>query len=218
LTDKKTDDPKNSAAGEPAQNSGAPVDSAAQNEEKKPQKIKIENLQTAAIGASSAPAPEVAELKEKLAAAEDRYLRLFAEFDNFRKRTEGERADFARYAAGNFIEAALPVLDSFERYQKLVETPGPETPAPAPAGAQPSGPDGELRKGFALIHKQLEDILQKFGVQKITAVGQPFDPRFHEAVLQKESDQPAHTVLEEMQTGFMLHDRVLRPAMVVVAK
>ncbi|MDR2430794.1 MAG: nucleotide exchange factor GrpE [Candidatus Margulisbacteria bacterium] len=168
-----------------------------------PQKIKIEDLK-AQENQNAADAKKAAELTEKLKAAEDKYLRLFAEFDNFRKRTEGEKAEFSKYAAGNFIEAVLPVLDSFERSQKALD-------AEADAG-------GEVQKGFALIHRQLEDILRKFGVQKMTAAGQPFDPRLHEAVMQKESDQPSHTVLEELQTGYVMYDKVLRPAMVIVAK
>lgn len=170
-------------------------------EEKKPQPVKIENLQNAAVQ-DSAPDKAAAELKEKLLAAEDKYLRLFAEFDNYRKRTEGEKTEFSKYAAGNFAEAILPVLDSFERSEKALAANVSE----------------EVRKGFALIHKQLEDILQKFGVKKMEAVGKVFDPRYHEAVLQKESDQPAQTVLEELQTGYLMHEKVLRAAMVVVAK
>jgi molecular chaperone GrpE len=181
-----------------------------------PQEIKIEDLQNAQRlkqqtssaaelrAVSEAEPPKQGELEKKLKAAEDKYLRLYAEFDNFRKRTEAEKTEYAKYAAGKFIEAVLPVLDSFERSQKALD---------ADAAAS-----GEVKKGFALIHRQLEDVLQKFGVTKMTAVGQPFDPRFHEAVLQKESDQPAQTVLEELQTGYVMHDKVLRPAMVVVAK
>jgi molecular chaperone GrpE len=169
-----------------------------------PQEIKIENLKIQA-SKGAADDKKAAELAEKLKAAEDKYLRLFAEFDNFRKRTESEKAEFSKYAAGNFIEAVLPVLDSFERSQKTLD-------ADAAAG-------DEVKKGFALIHRQLEDILQTFGVQKMETAGQPFDPRLHEAVMQKDGGgQPAHTVLEELQTGYVLYDRVLRPAMVVVAK
>jgi molecular chaperone GrpE len=168
-----------------------------------PQKIKVEDLKTQE-SKNAADDKKAAELTEKLKAAEDKYLRLYAEFDNFRKRSEVEKTDHAKYAAGQFIEAVLPVLDSFERSQKALD---------ADAAAS-----DEVKKGFALIHRQLEDILQKFGVTKMAAVGQPFDPRLHEAVLQKESDQPAHTVLEEMQTGYVMYDKVLRPAMVVVAK
>ena len=168
-----------------------------------PQKIKIDALK-AQENQSAADAKKTAELAEKLKAAEDKYLRLYAEFDNFRKRTEAEKTEHAKYAAGKFIEAVLPVLDSFERSQKALD---------ADAAAS-----DEVKKGFALIHRQLEDVLQKFGVTKMAAVGQTFDPRWHEAVLQKESDQPAQTVLEELQTGYVMHDKVLRPAMVVVAK
>ena len=141
------------------------------------------------------------ELTEKLKAAEDKYLRLYAEFENFRKRSEAEKTEYARYAAGKFIEAVLPVLDSFERSQKTL-----------------AAAEAEIQNGFALIRKQLEDVLQKFGVQRMESVGKIFDPRFHEALLQKESDQPAQTVLEEYLAGYLLHDKVLRHAQVVVAK
>ncbi|GBR76220.1 molecular chaperone GrpE [Candidatus Termititenax persephonae] len=172
-------------------------------QDKKPQEIKMDSLRTQeARGA--ADDKKAAELAEKLKATEDKYLRLCAEFDNFRKRTEAERIDQAKHAAGKFIEAVLPVLDSFERSQKTLT-----------ADADTSD---EVKKGFTLIHKQLEDILQKFGVTKMAAVGQPFDPRLHEALLQKESEQPPQTVLEEYQTGYLLHDKVLRHAQVVVAK
>jgi molecular chaperone GrpE len=168
-----------------------------------PQKIKVEDLKTQE-SKNAADDKKTVELTEKLKAAEDKYLRLYAEFDNFRKRTEAEKTDHAKYAAGKFIEAVLPVLDSFERSQKALDA---DTAA-----------SDEVKKGFALIHRQLEDVLQKFGVTKMIAVGQLFDPRFHEAVLQKEAEQPSHTVLEELQTGYVMYDKVLRPAMVVVAK
>ncbi|MDR1452494.1 MAG: nucleotide exchange factor GrpE [Candidatus Margulisbacteria bacterium] len=168
-----------------------------------PQRIKIEDLK-AQENQSAVDGKKAAELAEKLKTAEDKYLRLYAEFDNFRKRAETEKTEHTKYAAGKFIEAVLPVLDSFERSQKTLNV-------DARAGE-------EVKKGFALIHKQLEDVLRKFGVTKMTAVGQLFDPRFHEAALQKESDQPSQTVLEELQTGYVMYDKVLRPAMVVVAR
>jgi len=170
---------------------------------KKPQEIKIENLKTAAETAQGS-AQEKTELKEKLLAAEDKYLRLFAEFDNYRKRTDNEKAEFSKYAAGNFAKEILPVLDSFERSEKTF--------------AAEAGASEEVRKGFALIHRQLADVLQKLGIQKMETLGKVFDPCYHEAVMQKESDRPPQTVLEELQTGYLLYEKVLRPAMVVVAK
>ena len=169
--------------------------------EKKPDAVKVEPQK---IKIDALKAQENQSAADAKKTAEDKYLRLYAEFDNFRKRTEAEKTEHAKYAAGKFIEAVLPVLDSFERSQKALD---------ADAAAS-----DEVKKGFALIHRQLEDVLQKFGVTKMAAIGQLFDPRWHEAVLQKESDQPAQTVLEELQTGYVMHDKVLRPAMVVVAK
>jgi molecular chaperone GrpE len=207
LTEQKKEEHKSKEAKPAGEKQTAEKPSADKIE---PQKIKVEDLKNKPLGSAfnaeqrTLSGVEVSELTEKLKAAEDKYLRLYAEFDNFRKRSEVEKTDHAKYAAGQFIEAVLPVLDSFERSQKALDS--------------DVAASDEVKKGFALIHRQLEDILQKFGVTKMAAVGQPFDPRLHEAVLQKESDQPSHTVLEEMQTGYVMHDKVLRPAMVVVAK
>ena len=166
----------------------------------KPQEIKVETLKTKEAK-SAVDSKKITELEEKLKTAEDKYLRLYAEFENFRKRTEAEKTEHAKYAAGQFVEAVLPVLDSFERSQKTL-----------------TEADAEVRNGFELIRKQLEDVLQKFGVQRMESVGKIFDPRFHEALLQQESDQPAQTVLEEYLAGYLMHDKVLRHAQVVVAK
>lgn len=142
--------------------------------------------------------------KKQLIEADDKYLRLYAEFDNYRRRTDQEKGEFARYASRNVLEALIPILDSFNHSQSSFDN--------------LASTKEDLQKGFALIHKQFEDALLKFGVKKIEAKGQLFDPNFHEAVMQKDSDQPSQTVLEELQVGFMIHDKVLRPSMVVVAK
>ncbi len=146
----------------------------------------------------------VQDLKKQLVDAEDKYLRLYAEFDNFRKRSLQEKADHTKYAARNLIEQILPILDSFEHSR-------------ASFGKQNCNLEN-MQKGFALIHKQFEDALQRVGVCKLVPKGEAFDPRFHEAVMQQDSDQPAHTILEVLQPGYTIHDKLLRPAMVVVAK
>jgi len=143
------------------------------------------------------------DLKKQLVDVEDKYLRLFAEFDNYRKRTNTEKDELNKYACGKLIENMLPVLDSFCQSE---------------ASFNKSVDLDSLKKGFSLVHKQLEDALQKFGVKKIEAVGQAFNPNFHEAVMEKETESPAHTVVEELRTGYMIHEKVLRPTMVVVAK
>ena len=132
----------------------------------------------------------------------DRLARLQAEFDNYRKRAAKENADFRDFAVSDAARALLPVIDSF-------------TLALKNAAAKPE----DLRKGVELIFKQLQDVLQKLNVERIPAQGEPFDPRVHEAIEMVESDAaPDHHVLEELQPGYRIKGRLLRPAMVRVAK
>jgi molecular chaperone GrpE len=132
----------------------------------------------------------------------DRLARLQAEFDNYRKRAAKENADFRDFAVADAARALLPVIDNFSLALKN-------------ASARPE----DLRKGLELIHKQLQDVLQKMNVQRIPAQGEPFDPRVHEAIEMVESnDAPDHHVLEELQPGYRIKERLLRPAMVRVAK
>ncbi|HZS26733.1 MAG TPA: nucleotide exchange factor GrpE [Candidatus Angelobacter sp.] len=132
----------------------------------------------------------------------DRLARLQAEFDNYRKRAAKEKDDFRDFAVSDAARNLLPVLDSFNLAMKN-------------ASARPE----DLRKGIELIHKQLQDVLQKLNVQRIPAQGEPFDPRVHEAIEVVESNEvPDHHVLEELQPGYRIRERLLRPAMVRVAK
>ena len=132
----------------------------------------------------------------------DRVARLQAEFDNSRKRAARENAEFRDYAVADSVRLLLPVLDNFALALKN-------------ADANPQ----EFRKGVELIYKQLQETLQKTGIQRIDAQGQPFDPRVHEAVEVVDSnDVPDHYVLEELQPGYKIKDRLLRPAMVRVAR
>ena len=132
----------------------------------------------------------------------ERLARLQAEFDNYRKRAAKENADFRDFAVSDAARALLPVIDSF-------------TLALKNAAAKPE----DLRKGVELIFKQLQDVLQKLNVERIPAQGEPFDPRVHEAIEMVESDAaPDHHVLEELQPGYRIKGRLLRPAMVRVAK
>lgn len=131
----------------------------------------------------------------------DRLKRMQAEFDNARKRAAKEQQDYRDYALADTIKTIIPVLDSFDRALK-------------------SSPEkSEFHIGVELIHKQLQDALAKIGVQRVSAAGQPFDPRFHEAIEMVDTeDAPDHQVLEELQPGYKLKDRLLRPAMVRVAR
>ncbi len=132
----------------------------------------------------------------------DRMARMQADFDNARKRAAREQQDFKEYALADAVKTLLPVMDSFERALK--------------AGANEKS---EFRGGVELIYKQLQDALTKLGVQPISAAGQPFDPRFHEAIEMVDTEEvPDHEVLDELQRGYKLKDRLLRPAMVRVAR
>lgn len=152
--------------------------------------------------AEAATESELRKLRSERDSLLDRLARLQAEFDNSRKRAAKENADYRDYAVADAARGLLPVLDSFDLALKNAET-KPE----------------DLRKGMELIRKQLQDALQRMNVQRVLAQGQPFDPRVHEAIEMVESDQvPDHHVLEELQPGYKIKERLLRPAMVRVAK
>jgi molecular chaperone GrpE len=167
-----------------------------------------EDQEETATGASASQAEEAGaaseteKLKAERDALLDRLARLQAEFDNARKRAVREQQDFREFAAADVIKSFLPTLDSFERALK--------------AGVADSS---EFRNGIELIYRQFQDALQKIGVQPISATGQVFDPRIHEAVeMVDTSDVPDHHVLDELQRGYKYKERLLRPAMVRVAR
>lgn len=150
-------------------------------------------------------APQEAELKKLREERDnlfDRLARLQAEFDNYRKRAAKENADFREYAVADAVRTLLPTIDNL-----------------ALAFKNTSASPEDFRKGVELIYKQLQEALQKLNVQRIPAQGQLFDPRVHEAIEMVETDQvPDHHVIEELQPGYRIKDRLLRPAMVRVAK
>jgi molecular chaperone GrpE len=137
--------------------------------------------------------------KEELTETKNRLLRALADFDNYKKRAALEREQFVQFANEALIAELLPILDGFDRALKHKAS-------------------AEMTKGLALIKKQLEDALKKHGVQEIEALGQPYDPNLHEAILQQEHKGPEGVILEEMQKGYTLHGRVIRPSMVIVSK
>jgi molecular chaperone GrpE len=163
-----------------------------------------ENPSGGASGAVSEAASALGELQKLKAERDsllDRLARAQAEFENARRRATKEQQDFRDYAAADAIKSLLPVLDSFER------------------ALQVKSEAGDFRSGVELIYKQLQDALAKLGVRAIPAKGEPFDPRVHEAIEMVEtSDAPDHEVLDELQRGYKIKDRLLRPAMVKVAK
>ncbi len=156
------------------------------------------------VARGGAPAEEskgdVERLEREIADLRDRSVRTLADFDNFRKRAERERQETRRYALLEPMRDLLEVVDNLER------------------ALAAGGSADDLKQGIEMILRQLGDMLRRYGVQPLEAAGEPFDPAVHDAVLSRESaevDEP--TVIEEYQKGYMLHDRLLRPARVVVA-
>jgi molecular chaperone GrpE len=142
-------------------------------------------------------------LRKENESLHDRVLRIAAEFDNYRKRVERDRRDQTEAATADALIDFLPIMDNLERALN------------APTGRDIEG----FRKGIELIQQQMLELLRKRGVKPIEAVGADFDPRYHQAVVQEQSaDHRDGEVLEEFTRGYMLGDRLLRPAMVKVAK
>ena len=152
---------------------------------------------------STAESDVVASLRQEKNTLQDRLLRTAAEFDNYRKRIERERRELSEFAAADVLTELLPILDNLERALQ------------APAG----GAADAYRKGVEMIQRQMLELLRRRGVTPIESVGTDFNPNFHQAVSHDTSpDHREGEVIEEMQRGYMLGDRLLRPAMVKVAK
>ena len=146
---------------------------------------------------------EIDKLKSDYENLNNQYIRLAADFDNYRKRQEQERESLLKYGAEDTLKKLIEVLDNFDRGEKAI---------------QDVEDCEKVKESFNLVHKQLTDALQKVGLETINCVGEEFDPNFHEAVMQTPtSEQPEHTIIAELQKGYKLGDRVLRPALVNVA-
>lgn len=140
-------------------------------------------------------------LQQEIAGLRDQLLRLAADFDNYRKRATREQQEVREYGTTNVLNEVLPVLDNLDR--ALAHSEGDKSPVVA---------------GVRLVVKQFHDVLSRFGVASFASVGVPFDPERHEAVAQlPTSEHKPGTIVEELQKGYMLRDRLLRPARVVVA-
>jgi len=142
--------------------------------------------------------------REELQIFQDKYMRLAAEFENYKRRAQRDQSDAIRYANESLLKNLLPTIDNLER-------------------AIQSGVDakasGALIEGVQLTHKQFLETVGKLGVRQVSSTGAAFDPNIHQAVAQVESETAEpNTVVEEFQKGYFLHDRILRPAMVTVAK
>ncbi|MBR2563530.1 MAG: nucleotide exchange factor GrpE [Paenibacillus sp.] len=146
---------------------------------------------------------ELTRLKAEAEETQQRLVRAQADFDNFRRRTQREKEDLAKYASMKLITELVPVIDNFERAMATV----------------PEGTETEsFAKGIQMILRQLETVLASEGLAAMETVGQPFNPEFHQAIMQVDSEEHEEgIVVEEVQKGYMLKDKVLRPAMVKVS-
>jgi molecular chaperone GrpE len=153
---------------------------------------------------------EIRQLRQQLEAAREeaesnyqRFLRTQADFDNFRRRTRQEKEEMAKYAAAGLIESLLPVIDNFER---------------AIEAGKATDPASSLLQGIEMVYKQLKDALASAGLEEIDCLGKPFDPFQHEAVMREPSEEHEEgTVIDVLQKGYRLKERVIRPAMVKVS-
>ena len=170
------------------------------------------------LDASNDNKPEVVEaenenetLQNELAKAlteakvhQEQYLRTLADMENLRKRTQRDKEELAKFANENILREILPVIDNLERAVEHAE--------------QAESNDG-LFEGVQMTLTQFSQLLDKFGVKPVDAIGQPFDPAYHQAMGQMESDEhPVNTVVQQMQKGYQLNSRLLRPAFVMLAK
>ena len=143
------------------------------------------------------------ELQEKYDKLNQQYIRLAADFDNYRKRQEQEREALLKYGAENALKKMIEVLDNFERGEKALEK---------------VDDCQQVKDSFNLLHKQVMDTLTKLGLETIETEGQEFDPNFHEAVMQTPtSEHPENTIINELQKGYKMGDKVLRASLVNVA-
>lgn len=146
---------------------------------------------------------ELDELQKKYDTLNQQYLRLAADFDNYRKRQEHEREELLKFGTENALKKMIEVLDNFERGKKALEN---------------VEDCRTVKDSFDLVHKQVVEALIKLGLEVIETEGKEFDPNFHDAVMQTPtSDKPEHTIINELQKGYKMGDKVLRPALVNVA-
>ena len=173
-----------------------------------------ENIENAAAPADASietealtPEKRIAQLEKQLAEMKDRVLREMADAENTRRRAQKEREETSKYAVTNFAKEMLAVSDNFRRALDSAPT---ENLDPAVKN---------LIVGIDATERQLLTVLESFGIKKIDPQGQPFDPHFHRVMMEVDApDQPAGTVVQVLQAGYVIHDRLLREALVAVAK
>jgi molecular chaperone GrpE len=175
-------------------------------EKKKEEKVTQEEESLAEGKEGSSPEKLEAQLEEKTREASeyfDKWLRLRAEFENFKKRMQKEKGDLVKFGNENLLKALLPVLDNLSRAIEHGKNAKENSP---------------LLEGVEMTHKEFLGTLDRFGVKPVPAMGEVFDPEKHEALSQEESDQEANRVIAAVQNGYLYHDRLLRPAKVIVSK
>jgi molecular chaperone GrpE len=153
---------------------------------------------------------KIAELEESVNQYKDQLLRKAAEFENYKRRTENDLASMVRFSTEELITKLLPVLDDFERSLKMSKERG----GPSENGNDESG----FIRGVELIYAKFKKLLETHGVKEMNVIDQPFDPNLHDALLQMPKEGvPPHTVIEQVDKGYMLHDKVIRHARVIVS-
>ena len=162
--------------------------------------------------AKSASVDPLKEMAEKLESLEqeskethDRLLRVSAEFENYKKRAAREMTEFRKFANESFAKALLPVVDNLDR---AIES-----------SSNDKQTDSSVVEGVSMTLKEIMRVLEQFSMKPFESIGETFDPGFHQAMYQEETEEyPDNTIIKELQKGYMIHDRLLRPAMVVVSK
>lgn len=178
-----------------------------QEKEMQPEQEVVDDAEQELVDEESQPDSEIGneeveQLKQEKEELQDRLLRLQADYDNFRKRNEKEKEANLKYRSQQIVSELLPVVDNFERALK-VEVKEEST--------------ASFVEGIEMVYRQLKDALKKEGVEDIKTEGETFDPHVHQAVMQVEDDQyESNVVIEELQKGYKLKDRIIRPAMVKV--
>jgi len=177
------------------------------DDEKKSEE-KINNEETASEQKQEEEADKrdlrIAELEKEAAELKDKFLRKVAEFENYKRRTENDQFNLIKYSAASFIIKLLPVIDDFERSLDHIED---------------AKDIDAIKEGLKLIYGKLKKALDEEGVKKIDAVGKPFDVEYHEAIMQKpDNSVEPHTVLNEVEKGYLYKDKVIRHSKVIVSE
>lgn len=189
------------------QKNDQPVEAGEADVEKEEAVIESDIEENASEDDSSEPTDpkddEIAALKQQVEAEENKYLKLYAEFDNFKRRNRQEMELNNKYKHQKIVEDLLPIIDNLERALKI-------------EGESESF--NSLLKGVEMVYNDLVNTLMKHDVKEIESTGHAFDPNFHQAVMTEASDEADGTIIEEFQKGYMLKDRVIRPSMVKVSE